>query len=168
VLWEYLLRFVQLGSDFRVKTEELDGTVRAMALDGEAKPFVDYVVRNIFNKLSNRDLQKFDEKYIKIMLLACLFQSNAYVPVSEMETSNGYIDIYLHRSPLLPEVKYEWLFELKYIKAGKANAKSLPALRSEAQKQMQDYSSSYRMRDSKDVKKAVILFIGKNKYEMFV
>jgi hypothetical protein len=101
------------------------------------------------------------------MLLGCLFQSNAYVPVSEIETNNGYVDIYLNRSPLLPEVKYEWLFELKYIKAGKANAKTLPALRSEAQKQLNTYSSSALMRDRKDLKKAVILFIGKNKYEMF-
>jgi hypothetical protein len=158
---------VQVNSAFVIDTAKLDRSIIALASDGQAKPFIDYVVVEIFNKLSNRDLQNFDEKYIKIMLLGCLFQSNAYVPVSEMETNNGYIDIYLRRSPLLPEIKYEWLFEIKYIKAGKANAKSLPALRSEAQKQLQDYSGSYQIRDSKDVKKAVILFIGKNKYELF-
>jgi hypothetical protein len=32
---------------------------------------------------------------------------------------------------------------------------------------LQDYSSSAQMKDSKDLKKAVILFIGKNKYELF-
>jgi hypothetical protein len=64
-------------------------------------------------------------------------------------------------------VKYEWLFELKYIKAGDANDKSLAALRRNARKQLNDYSSSALMRDRKDLKKAVILFIGKNKYEMF-
>jgi hypothetical protein len=167
VLWEYIVKSVQMSSAFVINTASLKLAIKALAFDGQAKPFVDYVVRNIFNKLSNRDLQNFDEKYIKIMLLSCLFESNVYVPVSELETNTGYIDIYLRRSPLLPEVKYEWIFELKYIKAGKANEKSLAAHRSDAQKQLQNYGSSALMKDSKDLKKAVILFIGKNKYELF-
>jgi hypothetical protein len=167
VLWEYIVKSVQISSAFVINTASLNEAIKVLALDGQAKPFVDYVVRNIFNKLSNRDLQNFDEKYIKIMLLSCLFESNVYVPVSELETDTGYIDIYLRRSPLLPEVKYEWIFELKYIKAGKASEKSLAAHRSDAQKQLQNYGSSALMKNSKDLKKAVILFIGKNKFELF-
>ena len=98
------------------------------------------------------------------MLSTCLFQSNVYIPVSEVETDTGYIDIYLRRSPLLPEVKYEWIFELKYLKASE---KSLTMHRRDAQKQLQDYSSSAMMKNRNDLKKAVILFIGKNKYELF-
>ena len=81
-----------------------------------------------------------------------------------METDSGYIDISLLRSPLVPEVKYEWLFELKYLKASED---SLEAHRLDAQEQLQNYSDSAIMKDRKDVKKAVILFIGKNKYELF-
>ena len=33
--------------------------------------------------------------------------------------------------------------------------------------QLQNYSDSYLIKDRKDVKKAVILFIGKNKFEIF-
>jgi hypothetical protein len=84
-----------------------------------------------------------------------------------METNNGYIDIYLRRSPLLPDIKYEWLFEIKYVKATDATDKSLATLRRNARKQLNSYSGSYQIKDSKDVKKAVILFIGKNKYELF-
>ena len=162
--WEYIMKEVQTSSGFTINNEELKRSITALARDGQAKPFIDYVVRNIFDKLSNRDLQKFDEKYIKIMLLSCLFQSNVYIPVSEMETDSGYIDISLFRSPLVPEVKYEWIFELKYLKASED---SLEALRLDAQKQLQNYSESAIMRDRKDMKKAVILFIGKNKYELF-
>ena len=110
---------------------------------------------------------KFDEKYIKIMLFSCLFQSNVYIPVSEIETNNGYVDVYLRRSPLLPEVKYEWIFEIKYIKVSDASDKEMETHRSDAKKQLQNYSNSFMMKDSKDLKKAVILFIGKNKYEIF-
>ena len=164
VLWEYIMESVQINSAFVINTAELHRSIIALALDGQAKSFVDYVSRNIFNKLSNRDLIQFDEKYIKIMLLNCLFQSNVYIPVSEMETNNGYIDIFLRRSPLVPEVKYEWIFEIKYLKSGE---KSLATHCRDAKKQLQDYRSSAMMKDSKDLKKAVILFIGKNKYELF-
>ena len=167
VLWEYLMESVQVNAGFAINAEALYNSIAVLALDGRAKPFVDYVVGNIFDKLSNRDLQQFDEKYIKIMLLSCLFQSNVYVPVSETETNNGYIDVYLRRSPLLPEVRYEWIFVIKYIKVNDATDKEMVKQRIEAKKQLQDYGNSFMMKDSKDLKKAVILFIGKNKYEIF-
>ena len=164
VYWEYIMKSAQINAGFVINTAELNRAITALALDGQAKPFVEYVTRNIFNKLSNRDLRKFDEKYIKIMLLGCLFQSRVYIPVSEIETNTGYVDIYLIRSPLVPEVKYEWIFELKYLKASE---KSLATHRLDAKKQLLNYGSSTMMKDRKDVKKAVILFIGKNKYELF-
>jgi hypothetical protein len=169
VLWEYILKSVQINSGFVINNSELNRSIFALAIDGKAKPFIDYVSRNIFNKLSNRDLSQFDEKYIKIMLLGCLFQSNVYVPVSEIETSNGYIDIFLLRSPLVPEVRYEWIFELKYLKAlkTKTGEEALSKYRDESKKQLQGYSDSAIMKDRKEVKKAVILFIGKNRYELF-
>ena len=164
VFWEYILRMAQEEAAFVINTSELDRSVRALALEGKAKEFIDYVSRNIFNRLSNRDLQQFDEKYIKIMLLTLLFQSNIYIPVSETETDSGYIDIFLHRRQLTPKVKYEWIFELKYLKA---SVKKLEPYRLEAKKQLHDYGISTLMKDRKDLKKAVILFIGKKEYEIF-
>jgi hypothetical protein len=164
VLWEYILKSVQRNAGFVINTTELECSIISLAIHGQAKPIIDYVSRNIFNKLSNQDLKKFDEKYIKIMLLGALFQSNVYVPKSETETNTGYIDIYLKRSPLLPEVKYEWIFELKYFKASK---KPSDADRINAQEQLLKYAGSYEMKDRNDLKKAVILFVGKNKYELF-
>ena len=164
VFWEYIMESVQVNAGFTLNTAELSRAIIALAVDGRAKPFVDYVSRNIFNKLSNRDLQQFDEKYIKIMILACLFQSRAYIPVSEMETNNGYVDVYLHRSPLVPEVKYEWIFELKYFKASE---KPSETDRRDAQNQLLNYSASHIMKDRNNLKKAVILYIGKKEYDLF-
>ena len=162
--WEYIMESVQISAGFTLDNAELNRAIMSLALDGQAKPFVDYISKNVFNRLSNRDLRKFDEKYIKIMLLGCLFQSKAYVPISEIETNTGYVDIYLLRSPLVPEVKYEWIFELKYFKASE---KPTASHRRDAQNQLQTYNSSAMMKDRKDVKRAVILFFGKNKYELF-
>jgi hypothetical protein len=164
VYWEYVMKMVQVNSGFVISTSELDRSISALALDGQAKPFIDCVCSNIFNKLSNRDLQQFDEKYIKIMLLSCLFLSRAYIPVSETETDNGYIDLYLRRSPHAPEVKYEWIFELKYFKASETVSDKD---RSDARTQLQKYGNSALMKDCTDLRKAVILFTGKNKFELF-
>ena len=162
--WEYIITSIQQNAGFSIDTSRLDRSIASLALDGHAKPFVEYVSQSIFKKLSNRDLRHFDEKYIKIMLLACLFQSRAYIPASEVETDTGYVDITLLRSPLVPEVKYEWIFELKYFKA---NEKSMDVHRRDAQNQLQRYSNSDQLKDRTNLKKAVILFIGKNKYELF-
>ncbi|MCL2074137.1 MAG: ATP-binding protein [Marinilabiliaceae bacterium] len=164
VFWEYIMKLAKENAGFTINTFELERATTALAMDGKAQPFIDYIVRNIFSRLSNQDLKNFDEKYIKIMLLNSLFQSNVYVPVSEQETNNGYIDIYLMRSPLMPQVKYEWIFELKYFKATK---KLTLSQREHAKSQLKNYNGSYHMKDKKDLKKAVILFVGKNKYEIF-
>jgi hypothetical protein len=81
-----------------------------------------------------------------------------------METNSGYIDIYLKRSPLLPQIKYEWIIELKYFKVSE---KPTDKDRRDAKDQLQRYTSSYIMKDKKDLKRAVILFTGKNEYELF-
>jgi len=164
VFWEYIMEAVRISSKFTINISELHRSIKALALDGQPKPFLNYISQNIFNKLSNRDLQNFDEKYIKIMMMSCLFQSNVYIPVSEIETNTGYVDVYLRRSPLVPEVRYEWIFELKYFKVSE---KLLDTHRLDAKNQLKDYSSSPMMKDSKDLKKAVILFIGKKNYELF-
>jgi hypothetical protein len=72
-----------------------------------------FIAENAFGKLSDYDLQRFDEKYIQILLLAYLFMSKIYIPMSEYETGPGRADIFLQRNPLLPEIKYEWILEIR-------------------------------------------------------
>ena len=59
---------------------------------------------------------------------------------------------------------FEKLILENYVFVDKASEKSL-AHSGDAQNQLQNNSSSAIMKDRKDVKNAVILFIGKNKYE---
>jgi hypothetical protein len=106
----------------------------------------------------------FDEKYIKIMLLNGLFQSNLYVPVTEMEVENGYVDIFLHRNPALPDIKYEWIWEVKYIK--KESESELKDKRQEALAQLEKYSRANRFANRADVKFASLIFTGKDRYEI--
>jgi hypothetical protein len=129
--------------------------------------FIAYISENAFGKLSDYDLQHFDEKYIKLLLLAYLFMSKIYIPMSEYETVPGRADIFLQRNPLLPEIKYEWLFEIKYCKTSASEAE-VAAKRREGLEQLKQYLQSHRTKVRPDLKAALLVFTGKNKFEITV
>jgi hypothetical protein len=73
----------------------------AMAFEGNYKLFFENFMKNFVSQLSNRDLDHFSEKNIKLFLLSILFQADLYLPISETENSKGYSDIYLQRRDYL-------------------------------------------------------------------
>jgi hypothetical protein len=164
VFWEYLDRLTRDSSpDMTINIRQLNEAIIAMAMEGNLQGFIAYVSEHAFGKLSNRDLIHFDEKYIQILLLAYLFQSRLYVPMSEYE-ADGYADIFLQRNPDVPQIKYEWVLELKYCKENEAD--SLPQKRDRALTQLQKYIASHRLTGREGLKAAVIVFIGKNRFEI--
>jgi hypothetical protein len=166
VYWEYLRRLTAESSPLMsIETRPLTDAIQAMALEGDLRRYIDYVSQNAFSKLSDKDLKRFDEKYVKIMLLAYLFQSEIYIPMSEYETGSGYTDIFLQRNPRIPEIKYEWVLEIKYLKTDEE--KRIHQARQEASEQLQRYIHAFRLEGRDDLKTAIVVFIGKNKYEIF-
>ena len=165
VYWEYISQLTQDSSpQMSVDTRPLDDAVEAMAMEGNLHRYIEYVSENAFSKLSDKDLRHFDEKYIKLLLLAYLFQSKIYVPMSEYETGAGYTDIFLQRNPQLPQVKFEWVLEIKYLKTDEE--KKLPQAQKEAAEQLNRYIHAHRLENRPDVKTASVVFIGKNRYEI--
>jgi hypothetical protein len=134
------------------------------AYQGDPKPFLDCMSENIISKLSNRDLENCDEKYLKVILLNNLFQSRLFIPITEMEVSTGYTDIWLKRSHLFPDVPWEWVWEIKYVK--KSDAKSVEKKQQEALAQLEKYRNSHLFAGRTDVRYLSIVFTGKDKYEI--
>jgi hypothetical protein len=162
--WEYLMELTEKTSPgMYINYQVLQKAMIALAMEGNLQQFIGYVSENAFSKLSDYDLQRFDEKYIQILLLTYLFMSRIYVPMSEYETVPGRVDIYLQRHPLLPQVRYEWLLELKYCKAS-ASETEIAAKREQGLEQMKEYAHSHRMEGHADLKTAVIVFIGKDRF----
>jgi len=163
VYWEYIRRLTEESSpQMTVDTHLLNEAIEAMAMEGDVHRYIDYVSQNAFSKLSDKDLKHFDEKYIKVMLLSYLFMSEIYVAMSEYETGMGYTDVFLQRHPQLPQVKYEWVLEFKYLKTDEEH--HLPKAQKEAADQLQRYINAYRLQGRPDLKTAIVVFIGKNKY----
>jgi hypothetical protein len=163
--WEYIFRLmVNLNEKVRTDGSEMLVSVGEMAFQGNPRRYIQYVSRYILKNLSNRDLMKFDEKYIKIILLYGLLQSGLYVPKSEYEIPGGYADIYMKRNPLQPDLPWEWLWEIKYLP--ESRAKSLPEVRRQSLQQLDRYSQAPEFAGRADMKYASVIFIGKRRFEI--
>jgi hypothetical protein len=166
IYWEYIEQITSnLNTDIEIDMGKESEAIEALT-KGSPVPYLDYISQHIFQRLSNRDLIGFDEKYIKLMLLSGLFRSRLYVPDSEKEVEHGYIDIFLQRSPLLPEVPYEWVWELKYLKKDEATDAKIAATLEAARVQLGKYRQSALFEGRDDVKFAALLFIGKEQYQL--
>jgi hypothetical protein len=170
IFWEYIEEMTsENNTDVLINMDEQRVALRELAYRGNPEPFFDNISKNVFSRLSYRDLQNFDEKYIKIMLLNSLYQSNLYLVITELEVSQGYVDLYIQRSPFLSDIPYEWVWEVKYVKQEDVKGKKSAILkekREQAHTQLQKYRSSYLFAGRTDVRYLSIIFIGKDKYEI--
>ena len=159
----------------RMLVEELDGLsldssqyqnpIYRLAYENDYQPFFKYFSERIVRYLSNRDLLGTVEKDIKFLLLPLFFESKYYFPISELENSEGYTDIYLRRSHLHPGAVSEWVWEIKYVMQRDAKKKSIiKARQKEAVMQLKRYKSSNLFKDKTDVRFVSVVFIGKKDY----
>jgi hypothetical protein len=155
-----------------ILTEELTGlsldsskyqnSIYRLAYENDYKPFFEYFSKYIVHYLSNRDLLGTVEKDMKFLLLPIFFTINYYLPISELENSEGYTDVYLQRGHLHPGSISEWIFELKYIKQSEADKETaIETAQADAIQQLQRYKSSNMFKDRKDVRYLSIVFVGK-------
>ncbi|MDR2756342.1 MAG: PD-(D/E)XK nuclease domain-containing protein, partial [Planctomycetaceae bacterium] len=68
-------------------------------------------------------------------------------------------------NPNFPQVQYEWVLELKYCKTD-AKDSEIAQKRKEGLEQLQQYIHSQRLKDRPNLKSVLIIFIGKDKYEI--
>ena len=161
IFWEYIEKRLKLDFGIKLNSEELAKAVWEIGAEGRIKPFIDYISENVLKVLSNRDLIK-DEKYIKLIMFAYLTTSRLYRLMSERETEEGYIDIYIEKAPHTSDIKYEWLIELKYLK--ESEREKLEQVRKQGLEQLEKYAKSKNLADRDNLKKALLIFIGKKDY----
>ena len=165
--WEYMENIIfERNPQMIFDPSVIYNDLLQMAFDGEYKPFFDSFQQNIVSQISNRDLENFSEKNLKFLLLNNLLQSSLYLPISELENSQGYTDIYLQRrNYLYPKILSDWIWELKYVKEADAKKTALIAKKKkEAREQLQRYKASNLFKDRNDVRYLAVVFIGKKKY----
>ena len=75
---QYLQKKIGEENKIKFSLNQLKKSVGKLAYDGELEPFIEYVSDNVLKQLSNRDLQRFDEKYIKVIFFSNLVSGEIY------------------------------------------------------------------------------------------
>ncbi|WP_288149622.1 AAA family ATPase, partial [Bacteroides acidifaciens] len=113
----------------------------SLAYRGEWKPYFEYIAGCLHRYASQRDKQK-GEYFVHGFTLAMTAQNPFYRPVSEKDSQEGYVYLFLH--PLLDiykDMRHSYIIELKYAK-GKDSNERIEQLRRQAVEQAERYASS--------------------------
>ncbi|MCS6796852.1 MAG: ATP-binding protein, partial [Raineya sp.] len=114
--WQYYAQLLQEWSQLGEDEDVVRQAVREMALNGNISKFFS-LIEKLLQSLSNRDFIRFDEKQVKMAIMAYLVQSNIFDVRSEQEIrGGGYMDLRLLVRPNNPFKHHEFLIELKYLK----------------------------------------------------
>lgn len=159
--FEYYVKKLNEAMDYQIDTSELQDGIEQIALEGINTKFIN-VVEKTLHQLSNRDLIKFDEKYVKMLIHAYFILSKVYMVKSEYEVESGFIDIaLLKREAVNPT--YFGIFEIKYIKQSdfqKEGQRLVARMKEEAVEQIKKYGTSRELSELPNLKKWVLVFAG--------
>ena len=110
---DYFLEYIKRRSELTNEINQKE-ILKEILLEGKIEKLLE-VLKEFLTNLSNRDYQKFDEKYVKVIFYSiCRMLKGLYVK-SELEVSGQYADILLVPKEELKE-RYSILIEFKYIK----------------------------------------------------
>ena len=157
----YFMQLMNQEAEFRIDNSTNQEILIQLAKEGRIDKIVE-VLRIYLNNLSNRDLIKFDEKYIKLIFYCIAMSINSYSTKSEMEVNRNYPDILLVPRDRTKGYK-AIMVEFKYIKKGETA--KLEDKQKEAREQIERYSQFEDIKDIEGLRKYTIVVAGN---EIFV
>jgi len=155
---EFFIDTINERLDLSYDTAIVANAIDKMAFEGDISDFIS-IVQNILETFSNRDFQKFNEKYIKTIILSILAFYRGYITKSEYEVDTGYIDIYIKRNEQFPDIKYSYLLELKYLR--KADSREITSTEQQATAQLKRYIQNHELENVRYLKKYIVIFAAK-------
>ena len=158
---DYFMQLMNQEAEFRIDNTLNQEILREIAREGKIDKIVE-TLRIYLNNLSNRDLIKFDEKYIKLIFYCIAMSINSYSTKSEMEVNRNYPDILLVPRDRTKGYK-AIMVEFKYIKKGETA--KLEDKQKEAREQIERYSQFEDIKDIEGLRKYTIVVAGN---EIFV
>ena len=156
----YFMQLMDQEADFKIDGSTSQQILREIALEGKIDKMIE-VLRIYLNNLSNRDLIKFDEKYIKLIFYCISMTLPIYSTKSEMEVNRNYPDILLVPRDRTKGYK-AIMVEFKYIKKGETA--KLEDKQEEAKEQIERYSEFNDIKDIEGLRKYTIVVAGNRLY----
>ena len=157
---DYFMQLMNQEADFRIDNTRNQEILREIAREGKIEKMVE-TLRIYLNNLSNRDLIKFDEKYIKLIFYCIAMTMPIYSTRSEMEVNRNYPDILLVPRDRTKGYK-AIMVEFKYLKKG--DIAKLEDKQKEAREQIGRYSEFEDIKDIEGLRKYTIVVAGNELY----
>ena len=156
----YFMQLMNQEAEFRIDNNTNQEILIQLAMEGRIDKIVE-VLRIYLSNLSNRDMIKFDEKYIKLIFYCIAMNISSYSTKSEMEVNRNYPDILLVPRDRTKGYK-AIMVEFKYIKKGETA--KLEDKQKEARVQIERYSSFDDIKDIEGLRKYTIVVAGNEIY----
>jgi len=154
--WKFIAERFAKQAEITVNTLELRTAVQQMALEGKIDLYM-AIINNTMKQLSNRDLQNFDEKYVKMLFMAFASLSPIYYKKSEYEVGKKYPDLMFLSTPVIP-VENQMLFEFKYVKVSESHR--LEEKIAESTAQIHGYLQLEEIKQIRNLHCYAIVFVG--------
>ena len=133
---------------------------REIALEGKITKAIEMLEKYLQN-LSNRDYQRFDEKYVKLIFYCIAMNLRIFRLKSEMEVQRKYPDILLIPKDQSKEYKGV-MIEFKYLKKGEES--KLKEKQEEAKKQIEEYGEFEEIKELKNIYKYTVVAVNDKIY----
>ena len=156
---EYFLKILTEQTNIDIE-ENFAEIAKEMALEGRIDKIVEMLQKYLKN-LSNRDYQRFDEKYVKLIFYCIVMNLKLYTVKSELEVEREYPDIVL--IPRDRSKGYQAIMiEFKYLKKSEENR--VEEKQKEARKQIERYSHTEEMENIDKMNKYTIVVVNDKVY----
>lgn len=151
---DYFLKVINEINNIRV--EDFSSQIGIELLtEGKIDKLVEQVKLYLSN-LSNRDYQRFDEKYIKLLFYSVLMRIKNIFVKSEFEVNREYPDLLAVPADVLQNY-FSAMIEFKYLK--KTEKKLLKQIQQEAKKQILDYAEFDEIKKIKNLRKYTVVAV---------
>ena len=151
---EYFLEVLKAEIEIDVDTEYVE-IAKEVLLEGKIDKIIE-TTKQYLSGLSNRDFQRFDEKYVKLIFYCIAKNIKSLRVKSEMEVERKYPDILLTSRE--PKKDYcSVIVEFKYLK--KEEKEKLEEIKQEAKKQIEEYTKTQEIIDIPKLHKYTIVCI---------
>ena len=139
---EYFLTYISKNAEILTDAIDTETINREILEEGKIEKAIE-ILGEYLEKLSNRDYQRFDEKYIKVIFYSICRMLGAVYVKSELEMEGKYADILLIPREKMHE-RYGVLIEFKYIKQEEydKNIELLKEKQQEAKTQLEKYKNT--------------------------
>ena len=152
----YFLESVEKEAEFRITPSVYGIMARELATEGKIDKVTEILAHYLKN-LSNRDFQRFDEKYVKVLFYSIVMNlQSVYNIKSEFEVEGEYPDLLL-----IPRDRtkgyHSVMIEFKYLKRNQENL--LQEKQEEARCQVEKYSQYDEMKDIENLHKYTVVAV---------